>query len=250
MYHQIIRGLVIRETDFGDANRYITVLTQSGMKIEILCKNIRKKNNRLASAVRVFCFSEIVVYKKGDKYTLNDASLIHSFWNITQNIETYSLSCYFCELLIYIMQENTKDEHITLLALHSLKALSEQKVNIKLIKAAFELKIMSFLGFCPDLCVCGACLKKIENQVYFSFKEGVSIDEKCKKRIGSCDFVGLSMGTKNAFEHILSCEIKKLFLFSLGEKSLSQLSILCEQYILYHLARGFSSLEFYHTICK
>ena len=32
MQHQKIKGFVIRETNFGEANRYITVLTEQGIK--------------------------------------------------------------------------------------------------------------------------------------------------------------------------------------------------------------------------
>ena len=38
MEHLTCKGLVIRETDFGDTDRYISVLTEEGRRIEVLCK--------------------------------------------------------------------------------------------------------------------------------------------------------------------------------------------------------------------
>ena len=249
MQHQTIKGLVIRETDFGESNRYITVLTEQGTKIEVLCHNVRIRNGRLSAAVRLFFFFLFTLYQKGDKYTLNDATLIHSFWGVAQDMEIYALSCYFSECVMAMAESSELEPQTTKLILYALRAVSEQKRNQKLVKAAFELKIMAICGFAPDLSACGACLKPINGQVYFSVREGVVIDKDCKKRIGGKDFVALSSGTYEAMKYILSCDMSKLFSFTLGTESLNQLSILCEQYTLYHLGRGFSSLDFYRTLC-
>lgn len=249
MQHVMVKGLVIRETNFGESNRYITVLTDKGMKIEVLCRNVRTRNGRLYSAVRLFCFSELVLYQKGDKYTLNDATLIHSFWSITQDVEIYALSCYFSECLMAVTESLEAEPELTRLILYALRAASEQKRAKEIVKSAFELKLMALSGFSPDLSVCGACLKQIEGQVYFSVREGVILDANCKNRIGSSDFVALGSGTYSAMKHILSCKIEKLFSFTLSGDNLKQLSILCQQYMLYHLGRGFASLDFYNKLC-
>lgn len=246
MQHQKIKGLVIRETNFGEANRYITVLTEQGIKIEVLCRNAR--NSKLAAAIRIFCFSEFTLYKKNDKYTLNDAMLLHSFWGVTQNVEIYALSCYFAECVMALTESIEYQPQITKLILYALRAISEQNREQKLVKSTFELKIMAICGFAPDLSVCGVCLKPVESQVYFSVREGVILDENCKKHIGGKNFVALSSGTYQAMKYILSHDISKIFAFTLGQDSLNQLSIICEQYMLYHLARGFTSLDFYKTL--
>ena len=49
-----LRALVLREVDFGDWDRYLTVLAEDGRRVEILCKNARrgKKTN---PAARYLC---------------------------------------------------------------------------------------------------------------------------------------------------------------------------------------------------
>ena len=37
-----LRALVLREVDFGDWDRYLTVLAEDGRRVEILCKNARR----------------------------------------------------------------------------------------------------------------------------------------------------------------------------------------------------------------
>ena len=67
-----LRALVLREVDFGDWDRYLTVLAEDGRKVEILCKNARrgKKTN---PAARQLCFSEFILAERGEKYALREA---------------------------------------------------------------------------------------------------------------------------------------------------------------------------------
>lgn len=59
-----LRALVLREVDFGDWDRYLTVLAEDGRRVEILCKNARrgKKTN---PAARQLCFSEFILAERG-----------------------------------------------------------------------------------------------------------------------------------------------------------------------------------------
>ena len=81
-----LRALGLREVDFGDFDRYLTVLTEDGRKVEILCKNARrgKKQN---PAARQFCYSEFVLSERRGRYTLREADFVHSFFPLSQDIE-------------------------------------------------------------------------------------------------------------------------------------------------------------------
>ncbi len=45
-----LKCLVIREVDFSEHDRYITVLTEHGRKLEVLCRGVRRKNKAGAAA--------------------------------------------------------------------------------------------------------------------------------------------------------------------------------------------------------
>lgn len=249
MQHQIIKGLVIRETDFGDADRYITVLTEQGTRVEVLCRGVRRRNGRQMGAVRLFCLSELTVYQgRGGKYTLNDAALLHSFWGVTQDMETYALCCYLAELAGAMSEEQVETPAVPRLLLYALRAVADQKRPPALVKAAFELRLMAESGFAPDIAVCGACRKPVAGGAYFSVREGVLLDADCVKRLGGGDAVPLSEGTYAAMAHILSCALPRVFAFALGGASAARLCEICEKYCLHYAERGFGSLDFYHSL--
>lgn len=250
MQHLTIKGLVIRETDFGESDRYLTVLTEVGTRIEVLCRGVRRRNGRLASAVRLFCWSEMTLYESRGRFTLNDAALLDSFWGVTARVEHYALVCYFAELAGVLTDEEEQTPAVTRLFLGGLYALTRQNRAFELVKAAFELRLLSETGYAPALDVCGACCKPIEGQAYFSVREGAIIDGSCRKRLGDGDFVALGGGTLAALRHIVSAELPRVYGFSLGGPSRGQLAVLCERYALYHTGRGYDSLDFYHSLLQ
>ena len=56
-----LRALVLREVDFGDWDRYLTVLAEDGRRVEILCKNARrgKKTNPAARQLCLLYYSAV-----------------------------------------------------------------------------------------------------------------------------------------------------------------------------------------------
>lgn len=251
MQHLKTKGLVMRETDFGEADRYISVLTEQGVRIEVLCKGVRRRNSRLAAAVRLFCWSELTLYEgRGGKYTLSDAALVHSFWDVTRDMETYALCCYFTELTGAMTDTDEAMPAVTRLFLYALRAVADQKRDEMLVKAAFELRLMAESGFAPDLAVCGACQNPIQGAVYFSVREGAVLDEACRRRLGGGDFVPLPGGAYAAMIYVLTQDMPRVFAFTLGGEAKKTLAALCEKYALYYAEKSFGSLNFYHTLVQ
>ena len=115
--------------------------------------------------------------------------------------------------------------------------MTEQKRDGKLVKAAFELRLMAESGFLPELAVCGACQNPIEGTVYFSVREGVALDEQCLRRIGGGDFVALPQGTYAAMAHILTCETPRVFAFALEARRSNALPR-CARHIRFIMPSG------------
>lgn len=248
MQHVTVKGLVIRETDFGDSDRYITVLTEPGARIEVLCRGVRRRGGRLTAAVRLFCWSELVLYRSRDKYTLSDASLVSSFWGVTASMEGFALCCYFSELAGHMSDPGEHTPAVTRLFLYALRALADQKRPVELVKPAFELRLMAESGYCPSLAACGACQREMDGGVLFSVRDGAVLCGDCAQRLGGADLLPLPRGAYAAMAHIVCSDMHRVFSFSLGGDALRQLGGVCEAYALYYAERGFDSLAFYHTL--
>lgn len=247
MEHQTLKGLVIRENDFGDQNRYISVLTDDGRRIEILCKGVRRRGARLMNAVRLFCFSEFTVYQgRGGKYGLVDAALIASFWGVTASMETYALCCYLAELVDHMTDTVENSPDAARLFLYALHAVADQKRDRLAVKAAMELRLMAESGYKPDLTDCSVCHHA--KPIWFSPSDGVCRCDHCAARLGTSGYFKLLPETYAALMHILTQTIPRVYAFAIRGPARIQMVQVCEAYALYRVERNFESLKFYRSL--
>ena len=230
-----LRALVLREVDFGDWDRYLTVLAEDGRG---------KKTN---PAARQLCFSEFILAERGEKYALREADLVHSFFVLAEDIERYALACYLCELTSALSDPGLESPALCRLLLTALLALERKKREPALVKAAFELRVMAESGYAPDLTSCGVCGEVIENPpVCFSVRAGTAADAKCAGRVGG--YAQLVDSTLRAMLHALTAEPNKVYAFVLSGPAREQFCGMAEEYVKYHLGRGFESLQFYQSL--
>ena len=246
MAHITVKGLVIRETDFGEADRFITVLTAEYGKIEVLCRGIRRKKGRLSNAVALFCYSEFTLFS-GKKYTLSDAEIDTQFWGITSNIEQYALCCYFAELVNLAADADEGTEELLPMMLRALYALDRQKRPVQIVKPAFELRLACVMGFMPELLGCAVCGETECEKWSFLLENGALVCDTCRKRVGAT-YYDVPQGVLHAMRYIISCEGKKLFSFTVNAPTAQQLGKICERYLLYHLDIHCQTLDFYHSL--
>ncbi|MGN1030990.1 MAG: DNA repair protein RecO [Butyricicoccaceae bacterium] len=246
MEHITAKGLVIRETPFGEADCYITVLTEKLGKIEVLCRGVRRKKGRMANAVRVFCYSELTLYCSGRRYTLNDASVEMQFWRITEDIEKCALAYYLVQVAGLIADSDDDMPELLPTLLRALYALEKQNRSVHVVKPAFELRAACLAGYQPNLGACAVCGSG-EGTPSFLLEEGVLVCPSCRTRVGGT-YLPLTGGVLEAMRYIIGCEGRRLFAFSVNAETARQLEIVCERHLMYHLEQKCSALEFYHSL--
>ena len=67
---EVTKGLVIRETAVGEKDKLLTVLTHDLGIITVSAKGIRSVKNPNIASAQLFCYSNFVLYKKGDYFWL------------------------------------------------------------------------------------------------------------------------------------------------------------------------------------
>ena len=75
-----VKGLVIRQVNFGDYDKMLTLLTADLGKISVSAKGVRSMKSKNRAASELLCFGEFVLSPpKGDVYSLSSAECIESF---------------------------------------------------------------------------------------------------------------------------------------------------------------------------
>lgn len=244
--YEVFHGVVLRQTETKEADRILTVLTAEKGKLSVIARGARRKGSRLAAASQLLVYSELTAYESRGWYMLTEGATLQLFSGLRTDVERLALASYFAELTETVTQEGEEAGEILPLLLNALYALGELKKEPTLVKAAFELRLLSLAGFAPMLEGCCRCGAAVEGGGFLDAAAGGLICPRC----GGAGFElsPLSAGAVAAARHAVLGEAKRLYAFSLPQEELKQLSCAAERYALTQLERGFRTLEFYRSL--
>ncbi len=237
-------GLVLREVNYKEADKILTVLTPEG-KLTVAARGARRKGSRITACTQLFAYSEMELFTYRDRTSMNGGETVEIFPGLRRDIELMSLGAYFMELLEAVTQENEDSRALLSLALNSLYALDTLKKPQKVVKPAFELRLMCLTGFAPMVENCAVCGEGFPENARFNVTQGVLHCAACREHIPGGISMPVSPGTLAAIRHIIRCDIRKLFSFTASEGTLDELGNVSEAYIYAQLDRGFHTLDFY-----
>lgn len=173
---EIVNGIVVSETAYGETSKIISILTESGI-ISAMAKGARTLKSNLRVGTSKLTYASFNINKKEDKLSLlTDVDILDNFTNIKKDINKVSYAVYLLELATQVMKQN-KDAMIYKLLIDSL-----QKINTgfdyRVITNILELKYLEYLGVLPVLDSCSICGSKT-NIVTLSGSRGGYICRNC-----------------------------------------------------------------------
>lgn len=238
----VTHGIVLREAKYKEADKILTVLTPEYGKLTVSARASRKKGGGVSAAAQLLVWSELTLSEHRGRWTLSDGATELEFRNLRRDLDKLALGSYFAELTDVMVPEGQTAPELLSLLLNALYALDQLDRPRALVKAAFELRLLSLSGYAPGLEACAVCGREPEEPV-FHLREGLLHCRSCKLQGGIS--LPLSPATLSAMRYILRCESRRLFSFRLDEDSLQQLEGVCEAFLLTQLERGFHTLDFY-----
>lgn len=242
------RGLVIREQKVGESDCVITLLTDKYGVIRVWAHGIFSPKSKNPGA-RLFCLSDFTIFNSKEKHTLNSSDKIEGFFNLRSNLASMYLCSYFCEVLFSLLDENSETGDILSLALNCFHLLCEGKKDPVLVKACFEMRLASLLGYTPSVFECERCGKtefSPSDAFFLDLKNGTLHCSECSPATQYSYTV--SPAVLQAIRHIIESEPDRLFSFSLGEDSMRALDEITEKYLMIQSARAFPTLDYYKGI--
>lgn len=239
-------GLVLREVDYKDADRLLTVLTKEYGKITLKARGVRRSKGTLKSACQLLAYSEFTYSENRGFCTITEAIPLQMFMGLRSDLERLSLASYFAQVADVAAMEGEPNQELLSLTLNAIYALSELHKPQALVKAGFELRAACIMGYTPDLTDCAGCGS--DNPTHFYLRAGVILCDHCAVLEADGIRMPLSPGLLSAIRYLVGCPPQRLFSFSMPEEALQDLTGITESYLLTQLERGFSTLDFYKSL--
>lgn len=246
--HKVTEGLVLREADSKEHDKILTVLTKNEGKLTVIARGARRKNSLLAGAAQLLVYSEMTLFEYKGWNTMDQAETIELFDPVRSDVELLSLGSYFAELTEQLTDEDCATPEILSLILNSLYALGRLRKPPALVKAAFELRLMTLAGYEPLADGCAICGREEPEAPCLNLTEGVLHCAACGDELGGGRSEPLCAASLAAMRRVVYGDPRRLFSFSLEGDALGRFAAACESFVTVQLDRGFGTLDFYKKL--
>ncbi|MCD8088609.1 MAG: DNA repair protein RecO [Oscillospiraceae bacterium] len=244
---ETIKGLVLRQAKYKEADLILTLLTAEHGKMTVKARGALRKGSRLGAASQILCYSEFTLFGNRGRWSANEGVTIDQFLGLREDIAQLALGAYFAQLLDTVCQEEIPAGPVLSLALNSLYALSRGMYGPEHVKAVLELRLMCLEGFQPEVSACGVCGRVDMDEPVFSPQAGMAHCRACGSAV-SGGAVPLDEAALAAMRHIVGAEARKEFSFAIPEESEKRLCRACEQLVRCQLDREFNALDYWKSV--
>lgn len=157
------KAIVLRRTNFGEADRIINFLTEQGI-IACIAKGVRKEKSKLAGAVELFCVSEITVHEglNNKLGVLTSAKMLTAYQNIVYHLSELELASMIMKKISVAAENASGPEYFDLL--NQILAALDAGVNPELVETWFWFNFARIGGEQVNL------IKDVNNQKLDSMK--------------------------------------------------------------------------------
>lgn len=159
---------------------------------------------------------------------MNSAESIEIFYNLRIDIDKLQYAAYIAKIVEDITNENDSSYNILQLLLNTLYTISETDMNKELVSSIFKIRLLSLIGFTPNVMGCISCGTK-EHLTHFTVKDNGLKCKICAKTDKSV--IKISEATLYAIRYIIMSEPKKLFSFNVPQDSVEELKLISKVYL-------------------
>ena len=238
----VVRGLILKETKVGEADKILTLLIKGIGKMSVSARGARKTQGMLSSGTSVFTYADFTLKSGSKYYYLVQADIIESFYTLTKELDNLAYASYMLELADKTTMEEVPADNTLRLTINLLKKIADKKLNPKLAASIYELKLLQYSGFMPYLHCCVRCGKRHDNIIGM---QGVLCTD-CAG--GEYNTLTVNETTIYTMKYILANEPPLLLSFSIDEKTLLSVAKISSKMIDAHFALNLNSKKFLNSL--
>ena len=225
-------GIVLRSTNYSEADVILNIYTLKYGKIGAYAKYARRLKSPLMSFAQPFAYGNVFISTSDGRYKLTKAELIDNNYKITSDYERINLGYYYLQFVEKAGFESEANIKLFTLLKNALKELQSND-NYLLQKVVYDMKIVESFGYKPNMVSCINCggQENLGNGV--DFAEGGRICSNCfgqsqreNIRMDSTSFRFIKYAQEHTYNTILQAQVNK--------KILLEINTFMDKFIDYH----------------
>ncbi|MBM4762327.1 DNA repair protein RecO [Bacillus sp. B15-48] len=172
-------GIVIRNTDYAESNKIVTLYTREWGKVGVMARGAKKPNSRLTAVTQPFTYGIFLIQRGRGLGTLQQGDIISSMRSIREDIFLTAYASYVIDLTDKGTEEKRPNPFLFEL-LHQTLQYMNDGYDLEILVNIYEMKMLNVLGLYPVLNQCVNC-GHTDGTFSFSIREGGILCHRCLK---------------------------------------------------------------------
>jgi DNA repair protein RecO (recombination protein O) len=234
--------------DYGEGNKIVTLLTESGGKAGVIIRGAKKARSRHGSLSQPFTYGEFVYFKGngGGLSTLNHGEIIESHHLLRERLELAAYASFVAELTDRSLQEDESDPFLYVQLKACFEALQADK-DPQIVTHLYEMKILQRAGYDPQLDNCVSC-DSGEEPFMLSVGSGGVLCRRCAHRDPYA--IRLSDGTTKVLRLFRRTDLRRLGSIALKPETKQEVKKAMRRLLDTHLGMQLKSRSFLDQMDK
>ena len=234
-------GIVLRQRDFGEADRILVLLTPGG-KRSILAKGIRRPTSRKVGHLGLFYRAQLMLARGRDLDIVSQAESLEEFEGIRADLLRFTYACYAGELMDRFAPEDEEGAPFYELMVQALRWFASEQ-DLRLWMRYFELRLLSHGGYRPELFACLSCREEIRAVPnYFSNDRGGVLCTRCGQGVPGTR--SISVNSQKVLRYLLTRDAPEVRTLHLQPATQTEVEAVMQSYLEHVLERELKSATF------
>jgi len=243
-----VEAVVLRHSDWGEADRLLTLFTREAGILRALAKGARKPRSRKAGHIEPFTRVDLMLARGKDLWIVTQAETVESFQALREDLMRTGYASYAVELVDRFSYEEGENRSLYRLLMETLQRVAQLPDGFLPIRY-FEIRLLDEVGFRPQLFHCVTCGEEIKPEPqYFSAQLGGALCPKCGPRAAEARAV--SVETLKYMRHFQRSGYANASRAVLAPAVRAEMESLLQYYLTWLLERGLNSPSFLREVRK
>lgn len=165
---------MLRHSDWGEADRLLTIFSREAGKLRAVAKGVRKMRSRKAGHLEPFTRSKLLLARGRDFWIITQAETVDAYLPIGEDLLRTAYAAYVLELVDRFIYEEGENRPLYQLLVDTLERCATLPDAFPAVRY-FEIRLLDLLGFRPELNNCVRCGNEIkaEDQFFDAGQGGV-----------------------------------------------------------------------------
>jgi DNA repair protein RecO (recombination protein O) len=239
-------AIVLKLRDLSEKDRIVTFLSPTLGRFDAVVKGAKKITGKSMGKIEPLNYVQMLLAKGKNLDIVTQTHLISGFPYIRQDLARTTSSIYMLDMILRNIAEDDKEIRVFKLLKNCLY-LIENGVYPSLVNRAFDMKLITLLGYQPVLEKCALCRTEGDYKLV-NYEHGGTVCKKCSLSDNDSHSMVISSEALSLLKILKTSDVSRILKIKVPGQVLRELQILLNKYVSYNIPGGAVQLKNYEEL--